>query len=256
MNAMLWHQQDNAFQASIVGYKAIITEIPNKQTYAARIENSEGKILREPFESFDDFAKAEAWALFVVVDLEQLGDQTIAQKRMLETIDYSQSFLPESIHPSHIQRLNYLREWVISRRDQEDELGHVSAVQQSNYSFNWTEKDSTTYTAETPHGQAILHEERSKRPFAFGTSSTYTVLIQHMTGVSCKSPQTFTNFSEAENWLREMLKKLDDPRIAEYYLDNIHFTLDVCKHALPSPAEPLHAERLEYLNMLLDDALL
>ncbi len=59
MNSMLWHQQGNDFQASIIGYQAIITEIPGKQTYAARIESNEGKILREPFESFDDFTRAE-----------------------------------------------------------------------------------------------------------------------------------------------------------------------------------------------------
>ncbi len=167
---MLWHQQGNDFQASIIGYKVIITEIPNKHTYTARIESDEGKILREPFESFDDFAKAEAWALFVVIDLEQLGDHTIAQKRMLETIDYCQSFLPASIHQSHIRRLSYLREWIISRRNQENELGQLSAAQHSNYSLDWTEKDLDTYTAETPHGQAILHEERS---------------IQHILGMNC-----------------------------------------------------------------------
>ncbi len=182
MNSILWHQQGNAFQASIIGYRVIITEIPNKQTYAAHIESNEGKILHEPFESFDDFAKAEAWVLFAVIDLEQLGDRAVAQKRMLETIDYCQSFLPESIHPSHIQRLNYLREWVVNRRNQENELRQVSAAQHSSYSLNWTERDSDTYTAETPHGQAILHEERSKKSFTFGASSTYTILIQHMTG--------------------------------------------------------------------------
>jgi hypothetical protein len=256
MNSTLWHQQGNDFQASISGYKAIITEIPNKQTYAAHIESNEGKILREPFESFDDFAKAQAWVLFVVVDLEQLGDRAIAQKRMLETIHYCQSFLPESIHPSHVQRLNYLREWVVSRRDQENELGQLPTAQHSDYSLNWTERDSDTYTAETPYGQAILHEERSKKPFAFGTSSTYTISIQHMTGAIYKTLETFIDFVDAENWLQETLQKLDDPRIAEYYLDNIHFTLDICKHALPPAPEPLHAERLEYLNMLLDDALL
>ncbi len=255
MNSIPWHQQGNDFQASIDGYKAIITEIPNKRTFAARIENNEGKILRERFESFDDFVKAVAWALFIVVDLEQLGDRTEANRRMLDTIDYCQSFLPVSIHPSHIQRLDYIREWVISRRNQEDELGHVSAVHQSNYSFNWIEKDPHTYVAETPHGQAIIHEERLKRPFAFGTSSTYTVSIQHVTGATLNSLETFIDFIDAENLLREMLLKLDDPRIAEYYLDGIHFTLDICKHVMPSPAELLHAERLEYLNMLLDDAL-
>ncbi len=196
------------------------------------------------------------WVLFVVVDLEQQGDRAIAQKRMLDTIDYCQSFLPESIHPSHIQRLNYLREWVVSGRNQENELRQVSAAQHSSYSLNWTERDSDTYTAEMPHGQAILHEGRSKKSFTFGASSTYTILIQHMTGAIYKSLQTFIDFVDAENWLRETLQKLDDPRIAEYNLDNIHFTLDICKHTLPSALEPLHAERLEYLNMLLDDALL
>lgn len=50
MNSVLWHQQGNDYQASILDYNAIITEIPNKQAYAARIESKEGKALREPFD--------------------------------------------------------------------------------------------------------------------------------------------------------------------------------------------------------------
>lgn len=175
---------------------------------------------------------------------------------MLQTIDYCQSVLPESIHPCHTQRLNYIREWVTSRRNQESELGQLSDAQHSNYPLDWIERESNTYVADTPHGQAIIREERSKKPFAFAASSTHKIWIQHPTGAVYKCLETFIDFVDAEIWLQETLRNLNDPRIAEYYLENAHFTLEICKHVLPRESDPLHIVRLDYLIMCLDDALL
>jgi hypothetical protein len=60
---------------------------------------------------------------------------------------------------------------------------------------------------------------------------------------------------DAEIWIQEALAKLDDPRIAEYHLENLHFTLEICRYVLPLESDPLHSTRLDYLIGRFDEVL-
>ncbi len=185
-----------------------------------------------------------------------MGDKDTAQSGMLQTLDLCQPLLRGIAHPSHLQRLENIRQWVVSRTTHEREM--VQATKPSaTYSLNWLELAPNHYHATTPHGQAVLVEEKAVRsPYRINPASTYKAQIEHPSGTVYESLETFIDFVSAEEWVQKTLIELDDPRIAEYYLDNIHFTLSICKCSLPPDVDPVHPIRLEYLEMCIDDALL
>ncbi len=248
MKPLKWHHKVDEYSTSILDFNAIITELPQSRTFTVRIEDDQGNILKKHPQTFYDFEETESWSLFMVVDLEQLGDQPTAQARMLQSLDYSRSFLPSTIHPTHLQRIDNIRDWIVTGRGQGNELDSVSTTPSSQYSLDWSDDGGDTYLADTPHGQVTIYEKQTKRKFTYGTTSKYKPQIRHSTGAIYESLQTFIDFVDAEIWIQETLAKLDDPRIGEDYLENLHFTLEICRHVLPSESDPLHSERLKYLS--------
>lgn len=189
-------------------------------------------------------------------DFEQTDYVEPSEAQILETLDLCLSYLPNDIQPSHRQRLAYIREWVASRQSHDSELARHPQRLTKKYLFEWIEQDANTYVSDSPYGKVIICEERPKKPFSYGASSTYKTWIEDSTGARYNCLEKFIDFVDAENWLQDALNRLDDPRISEWFLEGIHFTLAICERALPRELQPVHCERIEFLEMLLDDFLL
>ncbi|CAG0928554.1 hypothetical protein TFLX_00928 [Thermoflexales bacterium] len=157
--------------------------------------------------------------------------------------------------PSHKQRLAYIREWVISRHVHDSELLTNPPRSTKKYSFEWLEQETTTYVSESPYGKVVIREERSKKPFSYGATSSYKPWIEDPSGARYNCLEKFIDFVDAEDWLQDALNRLDDPRISEWFLECIHFTLDVCQHVLPDTSDQLHHERINYLMDWFDESL-
>jgi len=111
----------------------------------------------------------------------------------------------------------------------------------------WVEEDGV-YRANTEFGSATIAETRAnKSRYSFGVSDCYKAWIEHSTGVLLKAPGEFATFENAEDWLINKLGLLFDPSINESHLDEIRYTLNICKHLLPDSAEIYHYLRLDHL---------
>jgi hypothetical protein len=253
MSQIMWHQKDKRYMASILTYTIILSEQPG-QKFTAHI-NQDKIVLHEWNGDPMEFEEAKRWAMFCVIDLEQLESKDNAQKGMLQTLDLCQSSLSRNVHPSHRQRLENIKGWVVNHIAQEPALTQF-AKSSAGYSLDWSEQDSNNYQAVTPHGKALIVEEKTvQSPYLINPVSRYIAQIEHSSGVIYKSSEIFMDFVDAEYWLQKTLVELDDPRVAEYYLGNIHFTLNICKHSLPPEVDLVHLARLEYLELLLDEVL-
>jgi hypothetical protein len=251
----MWNQQENTYRANLLVYIAVLTEQPGHK-FLAHIEDNENNIIRNwhgyPFE----FEEAERWAIFSAVDLEQLENEETARQGMLQTLELCQPLLHNSTHPSHLQRFENIREWVISKTTHELEMFQAKNPAEKN-SLNWVEQSPTSYQVPTPHGKAVIIEEKAaKSPFLINPSSSYKARIEHASGAAYEAMQPFMDFVDAEDWVRRIIFELDDPRIAEYYRGNIQFTLNICKHGLPTDVHPIHLQRLEYLGMRIYEVLM
>jgi len=250
----MWHQKDKRYMASILIYTVVLSEQPG-QKFTAHIEDQDKNVLREWEGDPIEFEKAERWAMFCAVDLEQLGSKDKAQKGMLQTLDLCQSFLSINVHPSHLQRLENIKGWVVNQITQEPKLAQF-AKSSTEHLLDWSEQESNNYQAVTLHGKVLIIEEKAvKSPYLVNSASRYIAQIEHSSGAIYKSSEIFMDFVDAEHWLQKTLVELDDPRVAEYYLGNIHFTLNISKHSLPPDIDLVHLARLEYLEMLLDEVL-
>jgi len=255
MTSLVWHQHDNIYTAAILAYKAVIIEQAS-QKYVIRLGDNNNVVLRDELGEHTEFEEAERLAVFIAVDLEQMGDKELAKTEMLKTLEFCQSLFPELIHPSHLQRLENIRQWVVNRITHENEMRRKPEPPAEEL-LNWTEQESNLYFANTSQGNAVVEEEIPVRSrFRLNPISTYKARIEHSTGAVYKSLETFSEFENAEDWVQQTLAELQDSRIAEYYLSNIHFTLSICRSSLPPNADPVHLARLEYLEMCMDDALL
>ncbi len=163
------------------------------------------------------------------------------QAQLLETLDLCQSYLPVDIQFSHKQRLAHIREWVISRHVHDSELLTNPHRATKKYSFVWIETDANTYVSDSPYGKVIIREERTKKPFSYGATSSYKAWIEDPSGAKYNCLEKFIDFVDAEDWLQDALNRLDDPRISEWFLECIHFTLDICRHVLPSEVQSRHS---------------
>jgi hypothetical protein len=255
MSLLTWQQNDKIYTAPILDYTAVLNEQARHQ-FTAHIQDRNKSVLREWDGDPVEFDEVEQWAIFSAIDLEQSGGKEEAQRGMLQTIDLCQPVLITSTHPSHLQRLQYIREWVLHRTTHEEEMAHITKPSMS-YILDWSEEHTNHYQAVTHHGKAlIIEEETVKSPYLINPASRYKAQIEHSSGAIYESLETFMGFVNAEHWIQKTLVELDDPRIAEYFLGNIHFTLNICKRSLPPDVEPFHLTRLEYLDMLLDEVLL
>jgi hypothetical protein len=255
MSLLTWQQNNKIYTTPILDYTAVLRE-QSGYTFTAHIEDHNELVLREWHDDPIEFEEAERWAIFCAVDLEQSESKDKAQRGMLQTLDLCQPILSVDTPPSYLQRLKYIREWILHQTTHDGEMVHLTRPS-TKYLLNWSEQDNNHYQAMTSHGKAWIVEERAaKSPYLINPANRYMARIEHVSGATYKSPEIFMDFVDAEHWLQRTLAELDDPRIAKYYLGNIHFTLSICKRNLPSDAEPFHVARLEYLEMIINDALL
>src|SRR5512133_371469 len=163
MSLLTWQQNDNIFTASILDYKAVLSEQAGHK-FMAHIQDHNKSVLREWDGDPVEFDEVERWAIFSAIDLEQSGSKEKAQSGMLQTLDLCQSALSTNVQPSHLQRLQYIREWVLHQTTHEQEMAHVTKPPTS-YALNWSEENANRYQAVTHHGKAlIVEEETTKSP--------------------------------------------------------------------------------------------
>lgn len=189
------------------------------------------------------------------VESEQADYREPAQAQILETLDLCQSYLPADIQPSHKQRLIHIRDWVISHHVHDREFLTNPPRSPQKYSFAWKEQESNTFASDSPYGKVVIRENRSKKPFSYGATSSYKPWIEDPSGARYDCLEKFIDFVDAENWLQDALNRLDDPRLSEWFLECIHFTLDICRHVLPDTLDHLHRERIAYLADWFDESL-
>jgi len=255
MRLFSWQQNDKIFTASILDYIAVLKEQAGYK-FTALIQDRYETVLRDWFGEPVEFEEAERWAIINAIDLEQSGSREEAQRGMLQTLDLCQPYLSMNTHPSHLQRFKNIMEWVVSKTTHEREMV-LADISTGENLLDWSEEGNNRYQAITPHGKAIIVEEKAvKSAYLVNPSSHYFAKIKHSSGAVYKSLETFLDFVDAEYWIQKTLRELDDPRISEFYLGNIHFTLNICKHSLPPDIDPVHITRLEYLEVILDEFLL
>jgi hypothetical protein len=77
---------------------------------------------------------------------------------IIDTLDRCVLRLPSTIHPTHIERINRIKNWLGSGTSNAppEPTGAIEQV------LNWTEQE-TTVTAETAHGQAMVVELSTPR---------------------------------------------------------------------------------------------
>lgn len=181
-------------------------------------------------------------------------DEEINLSSTLETHSLCETLLHKETHLAHFERLENIKEWIGSRK--RSVLNRVDKPPMED-PLEWFEPEPDHYQVQTRHGLAILFEERAKKsPYRINPTSLYKPCIKHPSGAVYETGEKFHDFVAAENWVRQTLYELDDPSVEKYCLNNIQFTLDICKHSLPSNADRIHRENLEYLEMRIFDALL
>jgi len=239
---LVWGQYGDVYRANILDVQAIVKSVGSR--FKASIVDGSGSILREVFEEFDDIYSAEEWVLFVVIDIEQSGNQDIAKQRMQKALDDTIDFIQDRLHHSHVERLTRMRKWFLSRQ------AEVELLQTPNreplQTLEWNETNSKTFFTMTSHGKAVIFEKGI---------TAHEAWIEHDSGAKYKSLETFIDFLDAEYWIQKSLNQLNDPHVNEVNLDCIHFTIEICRRLSPHGADPLNIARLEYLEMLLDEAL-
>ncbi len=188
-------------------------------------------------------------------EAEQAAYIELTQVQILETLDLCRRYLPADIQPSHKQRLAHIREWIISRNVHDSDLFTNPYRSTKKYSFEWIEQEANTYVSDSPYGQVVIREDRSKKLFSYGATSSYKPWIEDPSGARYDCIVRFIDFVDAEDWLQDALTRLDDPRIGEWFLECIHFTLDICKHVLPDTLDQMHRERIDYLADWFDESL-
>ena len=189
------------------------------------------------------------------VESEQADYREPTPAQILETLDLCQSYLPADIQPSHKQRLIHIRDWVISHHVHDREFLVNPPRSPKKYSFAWKEQEPNTFASDSPYGKVVIRENRSKKPFPYGATSSYTPWIEDPSGARYDCLEKFIDFVDAENWLQDALNRLDDPRISEWFLECIHLTLDICRHVLPDTLDHSHRERIDYLADWFDESL-
>jgi hypothetical protein len=122
--------------------------------------------------------------------------------------------------------------------------------------FNWV-RVGNKYHVDTPHGRAIISEQpRDALAKQYGVGLIHKVYIEHITGVRITSPESFSDFMAAEQWIIDKITALDNPRGDEMDLENLLFTLEICRKALPPDTHPAHFTRIDLIKEILSMRLL
>ena len=256
MTAIEWNHVNERQWIRVLGMTVVVTE-KEEGHYVVHVEDAEGNILRQDAAGIPGVEEAKQAAVFTAVDLQQMAGGDSAQASLIETLDRCISLVSPTVHPAHLARLEYLREWVRTKADHEREMA-VKQERGKIAELEWNEVSSGHFVASTPFGLAVIVEERPRQSrHKINPSSTIRGRIEDPSGAIYESLERFDDLSRAQEWVTKCISDLNDPRLAEIYLENIHFTLDVCRRSLPSKElSDLDQVRLDYLQMLLDDRLL
>ncbi len=259
MPDIAWQQHNNVYTASIANLRAVITEQHDTATCAARIETADGETLHA-WEPLPDFETATWWVLATMVEVEQTLDKHNPYQRMFETLDLCKAKLFATAHPVHLQRLEYIRHWIVTRSTQERELADEwrqrTTEEQKPTALDWQALNTTDWYIDTPHGRAIIRELRPDKSL-FGHASTikHMAWIAHPSGATYEWNTTSIDFMAADAWVQQTLRELDDPRVTEHFLGNITFTLNICVRLLADEPDPMHSARVEYIKEMLETVL-
>jgi phosphoribosylglycinamide formyltransferase-1 len=239
---LVWSQYGDVYRANILDMQASVKSVGSR--FKASLVDNSGSILREIYEEFDDIYSAEEWALFVAIEIEQSGNQEIAMQKMLKALDEATHSIQDHVHHSHIERLTRMRNWFLSRHAEIESLRTLN--KELLQTLEWKQIDAKTFSTITPHGKAVIFEKGI---------TAHEAWIEHDSGAKYEALETFIDFLDAEYWLQKELNHLNDPHINEVNLNCIHFTMEICRRLSLHSADVLNIARLEYLEMLLNEAL-
>ncbi|HND86584.1 MAG TPA: hypothetical protein PLU50_12275 [Pseudobdellovibrionaceae bacterium] len=250
MKPIKWNNSDNIYSATIERRKTVVLE--QEKGFKPQIINDDNIVLREWPGHFLEFEEAEEWVLINIIGLEEADDKEISQRKLLEILDDCTSRIEGTVHHSHLLRLANIRKWIFERNVLPTTPVTIRGTYQ-NYLFQWSDDTPNQFSADTPHGKAIIIEEKpAKSPFRVNPPTKHKGMIEHSSGAIYESPGHSIEFLDIENWLRQTLSELDDPTVSEYNLGNIHFTLEICKRSLPLDVDPLTITRMDLLKDEMD----
>lgn len=252
-----WEHEGNRFSLFYMDiYQGVITHNVASGVFDAQILTRDGKVMAS-WEGFLDFGEAEAWILFAVIDEEQ-SDDRYRVKHMQETLRVCRDTLHEKRDAIHVQRLSYIERWYFTREDQEIAIAHERQQKQATQNcdkrkpdegFLWIDEGNGRFSVQTAHGTAVIQEIRKPRsPYVVTGTITHRAAIIHDDGAILPMGWEVTDFVAAESWIQETLERLMDPRVAETYLDQILFTLDICIEALRDEQDIFHIRRIQYMK--------
>jgi hypothetical protein len=259
MSDVEWQQHNHAYTASISDFRAVIAQQHDTDTFTAWIETVGGEPL-QVYEALPDFETAVWCVLSAVVEAEQTLDKHKPYQRIFETLDLCKAKLSTAAHPVHVQRLEYIRQWVATQRTQEEEIADEwrqrADEPQATTALDWQALNATDWYVDTLHGRAIIRELRADTSrYGYATTIRHTAWIAHPSGARYDWNTTSIDFMVADAWVQQTLRELDEPRIAEQFLGNITFTLSICLQLLVDEPDPMHSARVEYIKVMLETVL-
>lgn len=228
-------------------------------TWIARIQTVDGTILIAS-EPLPDRESATLWLTAHRVEVEHTYHTQRLPPGLRATFERCAILLTTAAHPAHGQRLAHIRQWLATRTTHDAALAvewqHQTAESPPLNSLDWQPLTATDWFVDTPHGRAIIQEQRpAKTLFTIASPITHRVWIAHPTGATYLWNEYPSDFMVADAWVQHTLRTLDDPRIAEVFLNNIVFTLAICRAVLVADSDRIHRMRIESITSLLEEAL-
>lgn len=244
MKTLHWVESGNGYVANLQHGRVVIapTDPPNPhRPYTVYIETASGEVVST--DSFD-LESCKAWASANLTVMDRGSGVYGNFGNAFETLELCQQLLHKDTDTGHWLRIEHVKQWVAEDSGQTYQVVDIPLPDHPPYELNWIE-DGTTFYADTPHGRAVIEEVRPK--YTIGGIRHEAKIVHHSgTVMPCHS---WVDFMDAETAIRESLTKLDLPHVAEWLLDCLDFTLDVCLRILPDETDPIHYVRLETLKM-------
>ncbi len=255
MNNFDWRYHNHQYTADFQAGRAIITEENFK---SATIYNAEIKSLKEEtiaqISGLDEFETVEAWISVNLIELDRVDGDNIFHQRQIETLELCLSLLTDTKRPFHHARIANLKRWVLG----ENQIPHQLPTKDwKSWAFDW-ENSQNRFETDTPHGNAVIIEEKPKQAsrFKIGIASRYKVQIEDEAGSILKDThESSLDFLDAEERLRMILLVLERPFITEIQLEVVSFTLAICRQLLLKDTDLMHTIRLNYLETYLWESL-
>lgn len=252
-----WEHDSGIYSIQFSDGKAIVTEqdINSAERYVPTILGQHEEVLCD-FGHALSFENAEAYIRANLIEIDQPDDnETKFTAKLLDALDKCIEVLSSENRKYHRMRLQNIIRFLKNERT----IHHASDYDWYTHTFDWEYTDNI-YHIKTPHGIAIIEEKVTTNQSRFlvdGSTQYYTLQLEDETGVVLNSyfvPPT--DFAEAEHRMRELLKECEYTSVAEESLDQITFSLAICKCLLPSDTDFMVFVRLRYLDYRLSERLL